>query len=646
MTLNEDPRDPGAVLQRLQSWRERGWLGALDLALVRFAQETRADLPGSLLLALAWLGRLAARGHVCLDLEAFAADRAGFLGWPPQAQPELDQAAAGLPADAVAAAAAWQQAAPVLACVQAGQPVPDAPWVLDGARLYLRRLWLRERVIGAQLASRAADPAPDARAAPQDLERWLDALFPPAARADPVRGADAQREACARAWQRRLTLVTGGPGTGKTYTAARLLVLLQGLSVQPDGLRVAMAAPTGKAAARLRQSVLVALDALRGRDDVPALALARAAAAPSTTLHALLEARPGERRFGRDRRRPLPLDLLLVDEASMIDVELMAALLEALPASARLVLLGDEDQLASVEAGSVLADLCAAPPGSALAGQTVRLRESRRFGGDIGTCARAVQAGPLAAFEALSTLREGGEVRRLQLPSPAGEPGRAARTVAGAALADDDGWPTHGDWLRQLGGRPSEVDAFEDWARGLLRALEGFRVLCAVREGEWGVAGINAAIERLAQQRGWIARRSEWYEGRPVMVTRNDAASGVFNGDVGLVLRSPRAPAGGASALRAWFLDGAALRSVAVGRLPPVQTAYAMTVHKSQGSEFTHVLMALPPVAGAGLTRELLYTGITRARARLTIALHDAGVVRQAAAIRTQRMSGLRQRLQ
>lgn len=634
-----------AVLQRLQSWRERGWLGALDLALVRFAMQAQDGLPASLLLALGWLGRLASRGHVCLDLQAFAADRAGFLGWPPQAAQELLEAASALPTDAEAAAAAWRQAAPVLACVQAGQPVADAPWVLDGPRLYLRRLWLRERAVGVQLAARAAAAVPQAAAGA--LAPWLDTLFPPAARAAGATGPDWQREACARAFERQLTLVTGGPGTGKTYTAARLLVVLQALSAGPEDLRVALAAPTGKAAARLRQSVRAALDTLRGRPGVPARALERAAAAPSTTLHALLEARPGERRFGRDGRRTLPLDLLLVDEASMIDVELMAALLEALPPGARLVLLGDEDQLASVEAGSVMADLCAAPAASALAAQTVRLRESRRFGGAIGACARAVQAGPAEALATLRSIGGDGEVRLLPLPSGSGEPGRAARAVASAALAGDEGWPTHGHWLRELGHRPPEPGAFEAWARGLLLGLEAFRVLCAVREGDWGVAGINVAIERLAQQRGWIHRRGEWYEGRPVMVTRNDAASGVFNGDVGLVLRSPRAAAAqGTPALRAWFLDGDGLHSVAVGRLPPVETAYAMTVHKSQGSEFTHVLMALPPVAGEVLTRELLYTGITRARERLTIALPDPEVVREAAGRRTQRMSGLRQRLQ
>ena len=365
----------------------------------------------------------------------------------------------------------------------------------------------------------------------------------------------------------------------------------------------------------------------------------------------------------------------------MVHLEMMAALLAALPAHARLVLLGDKDQLASVEAGAVLGDLCAdaaaggydddtaawiqactgqtlpaayryagpihATPGPRpLARQTVMLRESRRFQGPIGELALAVNAGQVDTARALLGLGVSppGPASDGSLAAPAGAtPAVACRiAVHGRAgnLASAIGYVDYLRLLRQGPDRSDahDVDARLAWVRGVLQAFERCRVLCAVREGEWGVAGLNQAIERTLRHENWIARQGEWYEGRPVMVTRNDPALGVYNGDVGLALRGSGPADGG---LRVWFLDGEQPRSVLASRLAAVETAYAMTVHKSQGSEFAHTVLVLPPHANPVLTRELVYTGITRARLAFTLIAPEPAVFDLALQRRTRRASGL-----
>jgi len=494
---------------------------------------------------------------------------------------------------------------------------------------------------------------------------------------------DGQKIACALALRGRLTIVTGGPGTGKTYTAARLLVLLHALHRAPGPLRVALAAPTGKAAARLRQSIEAALAGLRSQFAGDATIDGLPTAPPARTLHALLGTRPGTRRFRHDAANPLPLDLLFVDEASMVHLEMMDALLDALPPTARLVLLGDKDQLASVEAGAVMGDLCAgsaaephpydagtvrwlqaltgemlpapaivepsAASGRALAQQTATLRTSHRFAGDIGALARAVNRADTAAAVALLRQAADGDAAWLEARAPdvavrLALEGRGHAHAHGDAHAhaDADGHAEghaggYRAYLDELARRPEDPARFDAWARGVLRLFEQFRVLCAVREGPWGVAGLNAAIERALAARGWLPRRGEWYEGRPVMVTRNDPSLGVFNGDIGLVLRQ----AGAGAPLRAFFLDGEALRSVSVSRLADVETAFAMTVHKSQGSEFAHVALVLPEADSPVLTRELVYTGITRARQAFTLVAADLRGIETAIGRRTRRLGGL-----
>jgi len=466
----------------------------------------------------------------------------------------------------------------------------------------------------------------------------------------------------------RLALITGGPGTGKTYTVARLLALLFALHPAPETLRIALAAPTGKAAARLKQSIDQALGqlgaALPGVLDWTLLANRLKEA---LTLHRLLGARPDTRALRHHARHPLDVDLLVVDEASMVHLEMMAALLAALPARARLVLLGDKDQLASVEAGAVLGDLCGqaergqydadsvawiaactgntVPPAlrhapgaplPALAQQTVMLRESRRFQGAIGDLARAVNAGDVRGAAAVFQ-RPDATVQRLALTDA-----QALPAVLALALQGRAGAPIGYDlYLAELQQRPPAGDAVAHraWVVRVVRAFERVRLLCALREGDWGVTGLNARIEAHLRSRGAIARQGEWYAGRPVMITRNDAALGVYNGDVGVALPGVE----GGARLRVWLLDGESQppRSVMASRLAAIETAFAMTVHKSQGSEFEHIALVLPPHLSPVLTRELVYTGITRAKAAFTLVAPDPAVWAQALQRRTRRASGL-----
>lgn len=632
------------TLALLQRWRDAGWLRALDLALARLLHQLDPAAPGSLLAAAALLAQLEGRGHGCLPLALLHGDGLpALLAWPEAAAAELTALQPLWPADADAARATWR-GTPLLVDGSGSGGDAAAPLVLDQGALYLRRYWRHERRIAARLLARCAAGT----GAGIDLARartLLDQLFGP-----PGDGPDWQRLACALALRGRLTIVTGGPGTGKTYTAARLLVLLQALHGGPQPLRVALAAPTGKAAARLRQSITTALQALGPL-------AAGVAAGPAQTLHALLGARPGTRRFVHDAAHPLDLDLLFVDEASMVHLEMMDSLLDALPPTARLVLLGDRDQLASVEAGAVLGDLCAgagaaaydgatrqwlqalggsalpaaaAAPGGALAQQTATLLATRRFDGAIGTLAQALNRGDATAALALLQQPPDGTLA-LQL-------GRDAQPVLPLAVAGRPGAPGgYTPYLQALGQRPAAAQDFEPWARHLLQLFDAFRVLCAVRDGPWGVAGLNAAIERTLAAQGLLQRRGEWYEGRPVLVTRNDPALGVFNGDIGLVLRAP-----GGGPLRACFADGATLRTVSVARLADVETAFAMTVHKSQGSEFAHVVLVLPDADGMVLTRELVYTGVSRARRALTVVADDPRRLAAACGRLTQRLSGLR----
>jgi exodeoxyribonuclease V alpha subunit len=642
-----------ALFAQVDALTESGQLRRLSGAFARFIGSVGGNSP-QLMAVCVLLSELEGRGHSCLLLGELSADPAELLGWTSDEWRALRDAVGAWPKNT----AAWRT---LLAGCEQVWPVGDLdfeqPLVLDGERLYLRRYWRDETLVAEEVRGRALGGviAGDADDQVAEVRRWLDILFPHAARGG---GPDWQKIACAVAMRGKLGIITGGPGTGKTYTVARLLALLFATSGGgQSGLRVALAAPTGKAAARLKQSIDEALAGLdeRVREAMPARELGAA-----RTLHSLLGARPDTRAFQHHAGNQLDVDVLIVDEASMIHLEMMSALVAALPKKATLVLLGDKDQLASVEAGAVLGDLCHnadaggysaetlsyvqsstgqeipagfAGSGGPIAQQTVMLRESRRFGGPIGALALAVNRGDAAAAVEVLRNNQGDEIAWIDPAQPSSVLQLALNGREGA----DGGYQPYLQMIKN-GAPEGDVIVHLAWVKSVLTSFETFRILCAVRDGEWGVSGLNDVIEKRLQSAGLLRRSGEWYVGRPVMVTRNDYGTGVFNGDIGLTLPDPSRP----GALRVYFSEGDKVRSVLATRLRNVETAFAMTVHKSQGSEFRHTVLVLPKDKGGMLARELIYTGITRARDYFTLLTPDGQVLLDAIAQRTERASGLR----
>jgi exodeoxyribonuclease V alpha subunit len=597
-----------SVLPPALPWRGLP-LSALDSALAHGLNSLQASSDVRHL----WLAALThhqwSRGHACLELTALTQTPSEVLGWSAEhtrALPEaLAQAATTLP---------WTQG-------------DGSPLVLVGDRLYLRRAYAAEQTIRTTLQARCQAQAwPDA-----PWGTWLDELFAGLGTdTTAVAQQQDQRQACLTGLRHGVTLVSGGPGTGKTTTVARMLALLQRAHMQVAGhtrpLSVWLAAPTGKASARLAESMRLAVAKLpeAWRTGLPESA---------ATLH----------RWLQDQPEVWPADVLVIDEVSMVDLELMARVLRALPATCRVILLGDPDQLASVQAGAVLAQLCEA---DWLAAQRVQLRHSHRFKADrgIGQWARLVQHGtPAERQQAWVMLPTGWanadapasqQVTRLADISPGTAAGRAVLKHAFApwwAQVTLAMQPTPATQGANGSGQQAVPDAL---ARQLLDGFAQVGVLCALREGPWGVEALNHQIA-LALGLG----TSLWCAGRPVMVTRNNPVLGLNNGDIGLCL--PHALANGQVALRVAFPHEQGVRWVSPARLDDVEPVFAMTIHKSQGSEFEHVLLVLPPVHSPVLTRELIYTGLTRAKERLTWWAPKPEVLLAACDVRVARSGGL-----
>ncbi|AGA84825.1 exodeoxyribonuclease V subunit alpha [Stutzerimonas stutzeri] len=579
-------------------------LGPLERAFVASLQRLDPHASEPVLLAAALCCEALADGDVCLPLGRLAGKRP----WPDQdfSLPPL---------------ATWR--AQLDASELIGAPGDYAPLILSGERLYLARYQAYEQQLAEQLLTRAAD-APDVDEA--QLSDSLARLF-----AFNQQSPDWQRLAAAQAVRRRLAVISGGPGTGKTTTVVRLLAALL---EQPGGERLAigLAAPTGKAAARMAEAIRNAKAELPVSD-----AVKDALPDEARTLHRLLGSRGDSPRVRHDAANPLALDVLVVDEASMVDLALMAKLVAALPPKARLILLGDKDQLAAVEAGAVFAELCEGrgfdsqeaadlqritgqnvpveTPRSRLGDAVVLLTHSHRFAGDsgIGELARRINGGDAKGTVAL--LQEGRpDLAWNAAPSP-------------AALIErlEQGYAPYLQAVRQAD--PSA--AFE--------AFNGFRALTAQREGAFGVTGINEALEARFKRRLGVPARERWYPGRAVMVRQNDYALGLFNGDIGLCLRTEQG-------LRVFFEGDDGYRGFAPARLPSHDSAFAMTVHKSQGSEFAEVLLALPEQPSPLLTRSLFYTGITRAKRKVEIWALPARLA-EAVNTRAERAAGLAERL-
>ena len=584
-------------------------LTGLDISLANyFNSQQVSDDPRHL-----WLAALTSyqwgRGHACLDLNALQLQASALFGWN-------DEQVAALPKHLSAAA-------PTLPWIQGDNSplvfVKDA----QGERLYLRRAWNAEQSIREHILQRINLSI----AEPVDLRHQLDTLF----------GTETsmQRIACEVAAKNHITLITGGPGTGKTTTVVKLLALLIATSI--NDLKIHLAAPTGKAAARLTESITNALA------QMPADVQSRIPT-QTQTLHRLL------RSNSRDTRvHPLATDVVVVDEASMVDLEMMALLLASVPPTARLILLGDKDQLASVEAGAVMSQLCT---GELLRAQTVTLTHSHRFdaASGIGKWAQAVNADNQKNATSIQALWNAAPDWLSTLPNNTSEDSKQDSGLTGPlhqvtklqlqnshdtklAKALAFGWR---HWLSLLDSHRTntfeKITACTDsQAIDLLKSFNEFSVLCAVREGPFGVTQLNAHIEKAL---GFTA--SAWYVGRPVMVTRNDYALELMNGDVGICLP------GADGVLRVAFPSlGGNVRWIVPARLDSVETVFAMTVHKSQGSEFHHVLLVVPAHDSPVLTRELVYTGLTRAKENLTLWAPRPEVLLQACNRRVLRSGGL-----
>ncbi len=608
------------ILNRLYAG---GMLSHLDIHFAGFMTRLAGGVHPELALAAALVSSFTREGHICLDLSTVAGKR-------------LLEEEDGNNVLVCPGLKVWRNK--LIESPVVGSPGQYKPLILDNkSRLYLFRYWdYQERL--ADLIRRRVSEKREDMAVPRLRER-MDKRFP----GDGTGQVDWQKVAAFTALAQMFCVISGGPGTGKTTTIAKIIVLLLE-EASPRELRVALAAPTGKGAARLQESITIAKKKLDLSDPIK-----DAIPGEASTIHRLLGPISDSPYFRYNAQNRLPVDAVVVDEASMVDLALMSKLIQALPLPARLILLGDKDQLASVEAGAVLGDICDTgnvhdfsksfcrrlrkatgysvqthPNGEDAPGIQdciVQLRKSYRFGSDsgIGAVSQAVNAGDGGL--ALSLLKGGdcSDIEWKESPMP----NTLARAMKDTVI---EGF---GDYLRAASG----PEIYQEFDR--------FRILCALRKGPYGVAAVNSLVEQILKEERLIELDGKWYKGRPVLITSNDYNLSLFNGDVGIALPAPEVN----NELRVFFPAAhGAPRKLHPLRLPEHETVYAMTVHKSQGSEFDKVLLLLPDRDSPVLTRELIYTGITRAKEGVNI-WGVEGVFRTAVSRRTERTSGLRDSL-
>lgn len=595
---------------------EEGFFSGLDIHFARFMTNLSDGHSSGVFLAAALTSRARSQGNVCLDLTSLAG-----------------RTLEGGKAEKVVCPSLGDWMLSIESSPVVGRPGEYKPLILDGTRLYLYRYWDYEKKLADFIRSRVIGYRGNINV--KWLKDGLDRLFPP----DGPGETDWQRVAAALSVAGKFCVISGGPGTGKTFTVAKILALLLEQS-DTRTLRIALAAPTGKAAQRLKEAIREAKEQIDCKDHVKV-----AIPADASTIHRLLGAIPGSPYFRHDAENPLPVDVVVVDEASMVDLALLSKLTQAVPGDARLILLGDRDQLASVEAGAVLGDICgggsipiyspsfkeflketagvelSGPEGRIKGGlidSIVELKKSYRFGAGsgIGPLSKAVNEGDGEKAITLLRSEQYTDIRWGDIPPP---------DIFHHAMKDRI--------LSAFAGGLKTTDpntAFELFSR--------FRILCALREGPYGVHALNLVVEKVLRGEKLIRRDGVWYAGRPVMVTENDYNLGLFNGDIGIVLPDPDE----GNKLRVFFrLAEGTLRKFEPLRLPFHETVYAMTVHKSQGSEFERVLLMLSDRPSPVLTRELIYTAITRAKKHVEIWSREA-VFTTAVFRRIERASGLR----
>jgi exodeoxyribonuclease V alpha subunit len=611
------------VNEQLDRLLENGVVSRLDIHFSNFVASL-AEGPGwELSLSAALVSSATRQGHICLDLVTMAEKTLVNEedGQKPLISPELGD---------------WSKS--LINSGVVGAPGEYKPLVLDGnGRLYMFRYWDYQKRLTDSIRSRVYDV--DKTINIPKLGEGLGRLFPGV----PKEGIDWQQVAAFTSIMKKFCVISGGPGTGKTTTVAKILALLLELSGR-EKPRIALCSPTGKGAARLQEAIQAAKLTLECSDLIKEVIPTEA-----STIHRLLGAISNSPYFRHHAQNRLPVDVVVVDEASMVDLALMSKLIQALEPDARLILLGDKDQLASVEAGAVLGDICDTGHDhgfsisfskdlNKIMRHEVPLKRNAKDVPGIGDC--------------IVTLR-----KSYRFPEESG--------IAIVSRAVNEG---EGDWAREhiKGGEYKDVQwralpPFRDLARAIRkRVLQGFgdylkagkpeeiyqffdrfRILCALREGPYGVLAVNGMVEQILRENGLITVGERWYRGRPIMINRNHYDLQLFNGDVGIILQDADAN----NALRAFFQtpDGN-LRKIHPLRLPEHETVFAMTVHKSQGAEFDRVVLILPDRDSPVLARELIYTAMTRARKKVEIWGEEA-VFQTAVARRTERMSGVKDAL-
>ncbi|MCP3852267.1 MAG: exodeoxyribonuclease V subunit alpha [Gammaproteobacteria bacterium] len=574
-------------------------------------------------------------GHTCLKLNEDSPEESESLYWHNQ-----DEGKSGYLFPILEE---WHQH------LHAIELIPDAkhPLVYEDHRLYLRRYWQFENELGCAVSELINDQLISSSAFNMEQARdIIDGLFPKT-KINPSDELDWQKIAVANALIKRFTIIAGGPGTGKTFTVTKVLTALQ--SLYGNTLNIAMVAPTGKAAQRLNESIQKAKSFLR-QDKLAAQETLDSIPDTASTLHRLLGVIPGSHNFRFHEKKPLSFDVILVDEVSMIDLPLMSRLIRALKENCRIIMLGDADQLPSVAAGSVLADLAlqqipaygkdSSEKLSLLTGFKIPvlqedknsinldhltvLQKSHRFDGvgEIGQLARLVIKGQdLKSWDYLQQARE--QIKQVDNEFFKQWIEQMTEQYYVPLLENSSG--SYNDFNSQI-----LMDTFQK--------LTQFRLLAATRLGEQGIDRINEIVELTLSNKGLIPSGSEFYPGRPIMVTENNYNVGLYNGDTGLLWNNNQGK------LQAVFQESESLKWLSLGRLPKVETVYAMTIHKTQGSEFAHVALVLPEKDSLILSRELLYTGITRASKQLSVWAEETvwtiGVKRK-----VQRNSGLTQRV-
>lgn len=594
----------------LRKLREQEIISDLEVHFAELMATLSSCQEEGLLLGAALISRAVAQGHICVDLSKYADRPFPVMIEENKERPQCP------PLET------WLQV--LTHCKVVGQPGDYAPLILDKQRLYLYRYWQYEQQLATNIIERINNTCLEIDE--QLLQQNLKSLFPEL--------QNGQTTAILKAILHSFCVISGGPGTGKTSMVIKILVLLLAQNLK---LRIALAAPTGKAATRLQETIREAKNTLN-------CSAAIKAALPTEiyTIHRLLGSLPYSPYFRHHAQNPLNYDVVIVDEASMIDLALMTKLAQAIPLTARWILLGDKDQLVSVEAGNVLGDICAITENlestADISEKSDHQKEQTVKNNQLSEC--------IIFLEKNYRFSEQSGIGQLAKKVKQGLGDSAIRLLKSENYQD-----IHFHSLTDLNSTKM-IDSikigFTDYLkklkkndpREILAAFNQFRVLCALRQGQYGVITINALIEK------WLAIKKQahyrWYHGQPIMITCNDYTLKLFNGDIGIILWNPPKY----QELLAFFLSPEGhLRTFWPNRLPEHELAYAMTIHKSQGSEFEKILILLPQQSSPILTRELIYTAITRARQDAYILGHEP-VLKEAIKRKIQRTSGLQDILQ